>query len=196
MSKSSVGDVSMRTTPGAALRGEKPRRKYFSWLHVTSLTEHLEPKTCFILALYRIITSSAVLLKSQRLRGIFWMDSCPFRQRFELCNRVNNLRHRHTSKTHRVSRVCPKPGNVQGTCNYWSLARYTIGRCLDPKDRAGKWEEVNSAEYHRMLTSGPATTCIGFRAAGGQLKVRRLFASSVVDGCLNNIVESCILRAH
>ena len=83
MSKSGVGDVWMRTTPGVALRGEKPRRKYFSSLHLTRWTDHLEPKKYFILALNRITTSPAVLFnKSQRLCGIIWTDYCPFSHRF------------------------------------------------------------------------------------------------------------------
>ena len=76
------------------------------------------------------------------------------------------------------------------------LARYTIRHCLDTKDRAGKWEKVNSAKYHRTLTRGPATTCVGVHASEGQRKVRRLTASAVVDSCLNYIVEYCILRAR
>ena len=64
MSKPGVGDVSLRMTPGMALWGGKQRRKYFSSLHLTRWTDHFEPETCFILALYRNITSSAVLLKS------------------------------------------------------------------------------------------------------------------------------------
>ena len=116
MSKSGFGDVSTKTTPGVALSRGKPRRKYFSLLNLTRWTDHIQPKTCFILALYRVITSTGVLLKSQRLRGIFWMDSCPFSHQFELCGRVNNLRHRHISKTHRVFPACPEPGNVQGAC--------------------------------------------------------------------------------
>ena len=75
MPKSGVGDVSMRTTAGVALWRGKPRGKYFSSLHLTRWTDHLEPKKYFILALHRMITSPAVLLKSQRLRGNFRMDS-------------------------------------------------------------------------------------------------------------------------
>ena len=30
------------------------------------------------------------------------------------------------------------------------LASYTIGHCLDPTNRAGKWENVDSADYHRI----------------------------------------------
>ena len=76
MSKSGFGDVWMRTAPRVALRGGKPRRKYFIPRHLTRWTDHVEPKACFILALYRIITSSAVLLKSQRPRGIFlWIHA-------------------------------------------------------------------------------------------------------------------------
>ena len=71
MSKSVAGDVSMRTTPGVALRGGKPRREYFNSLHLTTWPVHAERKTCFILALHRTITSSAVSLTSQRLRGLF-----------------------------------------------------------------------------------------------------------------------------
>ena len=55
---------------------------------------------------------------------------------------------------------------------------------------------MNSAEYHRTFTRGPATTRIGFRASEGQLKVRRLLESALVDSCLNYIVESCISRAR
>ena len=77
---------------------------------------------------------------------------------------------------------------------YWMLlASYTIGYCLDPKDRAGKWEKLNST------TRGPATTCIGFRAWEGQLKVRRRTASAVAHSCLNYIVETvetCVLRGR
>ena len=85
MSKSCAGDVSMRTTPGVASGGGKVRRNYFNSLHFTTWTDHAEPKTCFILALYRRITSSAVSVKSQRLRELFWRDSCPFSHRFEVC---------------------------------------------------------------------------------------------------------------
>ena len=123
------------------------------------------------------------------------MDFCPFSHRFELCSRVNNLRHGHIYKTHRVTRVCPEPGNFQGTRIGCFLSVHTIGHDLDPKDRVGKWEKVNSAQYHRTLTRGPATSCIGFRASEGQPKVRRLIASAVVDIRLNTFVESCILRA-
>ena len=49
---------------------------------------------------------------------------------------------------------------------------FTIGHCLDPKYTAGKWEKVNSAEYHNTLTRGQATTHFGFRSPEGQLKVR------------------------
>ena len=76
------------------------------------------------------------------------------------------------------------------------LAIYTIGHCLGAKDKAGKWEKVNSAEYHGMLTRGAATTCIAFRASERQPEVRRLIASAVVDSCLYYIVESCILRTR
>ena len=148
MSKSGFGDELMRTAPGVALRGRKLRRKYFSPRHLTRWTDHVEPKACFILALYRIITSSAVLLEPQRLRGIFWMNSCPFSHQFELCNRVNNLRHRHISATHRV---CPQPGNIQGACIGCFLLVTRYGHCSDLKDRAEKWDKVNSAEYHRTL---------------------------------------------
>ena len=55
---------------------------------------------------------------------------------------------------------------------------------------------MNSAANHRTLSRGPGTTRIGFRASEGQLKVRRLLASALVDSCLNYIVESCILRAR
>ena len=75
------------------------------------------------------------------------------------------------------------------------LASATVGNCLDPEDRAGKWEKVNSAEYRRTLTRDPATTCIGFRASEGQLKVRRLLASAFVDSCLKYIFESCIFES-
>ena len=53
-----------------------------------------------------------------------------------------------------------------------------IGQRLDPKDRAGEWEKVNSAEYHRTSARGPATTCIGFRTSEGHHKVRGLVAST------------------
>ena len=191
MSKTGVGDVSTRTTPGVALRGEKPSRKYFSSLYLTTWPDNAEPKTSFILALYRIIPSSAELLKSQRLWRHFWRDFLLFSDCFEVCSRVNNLRHRHISKTHRVSCVCPGAANVQGVCYWMPLASYTIGH---PKNRAGKWEKVTSAECRRMLTRGPATTRIGFRASEGQPKVRGLIASALFESCLNYIVESCILR--
>ena len=80
----------------------------------------------FILALYRTIISSAVLPKSQRLRGSFWRDSCPFSHRFELCSRVNNLRYRHISKTHIVSCDCPRLGNVQGEPDSCQLRDMTL----------------------------------------------------------------------
>ena len=59
---------------------------------------------------------SSVSCKSQCLQGIFWMDFCLFSHRFELCSRVNNLRNRHISKTHGVSRVFPEPGTAYGAC--------------------------------------------------------------------------------
>ena len=89
--KSGVNDVSMRTTPGVALRGGKPRRIYLSSLHLTTGTHHAEQNTCFILALYRAITSSAVSPKSQRLRVIFWRDSCRLNHRFDVCSRVTTF---------------------------------------------------------------------------------------------------------
>ena len=196
MSKSGAGDVSMSTTPGVALRGGKPRRKFFYSLHVTTWTDNAEPKKSFILALSRMITSSAVLLKSQRLRGAFWRDFCLFSDRFIVCSRVNNLRHRHISKKHRVSGVCPGPGNVQGACIRCFLLVTRQDTAWIPNNGAGKWDEVNSAEYHRTLSRGPATTRIGFRASEGQRKVRRLVASAGFDSCSSYIVESRILRAR
>ena len=116
VSKSDVGDVSTMMTPGVALQRRKPWRKYSSSLHLTTWTYHAEPRTCFILAVYGMRTSSAVLLKSPRLRGIFRKDSCLFCHRFELCSRVNCFRHCHISKIHRVSCILAGPGNVQGAC--------------------------------------------------------------------------------
>ena len=68
------------------------------------------------------------------------------------------------------------------------LPSYTIGLCLKPKGRAENWKKVNSAEYRRTLTRGPATTDIGLRSPEGQLKVRRLLTSAVVNSCLDYIV--------
>ena len=70
------------------------------------------------------------------------------------------------------------------------LSSYTIEHCLDPKDRAEKWEKVNSAEHLRTLTRGPATAHIVCRTRKGQLEVRRLIASAVVDSCSDYIVET------
>ena len=40
---------------------------------------------------------------------------------------------------------------------YWMLlASCTIGHCLVPKDRAVKWDKMNSAEYHRIPCIGSA----------------------------------------
>ena len=147
MSKSDVGDVSMIMTPGVALQGGKPRIIYFSSLHLTTWTDHAGPKTWFILALYRTTTSSAGLLKSQRLRGIFWRDSCAFSKPVWIvqpCKQSSTTSHiQDTSRLLRLSRTCECPWSP-----YWILlASYTIGHCLDPKDRAGKWEKMNSAEY-------------------------------------------------
>ena len=170
MSKSDVDDVSTIMTPGVALQGRKPGRKYFSSLHLTRWTNHAVPKTCFILALYRMITSSAVLLKSQR---VFFRDSCPFCHRFELCSRVNSLRYRRIFKIERVSCVFPGPASVSKEPVLDASCRLHDGRLHGSQRKCGKWEKVNSAQYHRMLTRSPATTCIGFRASEGQLKVRR-----------------------
>ena len=197
LSKSGAGEKAMRTTPRVALWGGKPRRKYFNSLHLTTWTDDAEPTIYFILGLYRMITSSAVLLKSQRLWGIFWRDSRPFSHRFEVFSRANSLRYRnmHIQDASRLSRL---PGTWECPRSlYWMfLASCTIRKRLDPKHRAGKWEKVNNAEYPRTSTRGPATTCMGFHASEGQLKVRRLVSSAIVDSCLNYIVESCILRAR
>ena len=136
----------MRTTPGVALREGKPRRKYSSLLHLTRWTDHLEPKRYFTLALYRTITLSAVLLKSQRLRGIFlWRDSCPFSHRFELCSRVNNIQ--DTSRLSPLSRTWECPKSL-----YWMFrTSYMMGHCLDSKDRAGKWEKARKEKAQRLL---------------------------------------------
>ena len=96
-----------------------------------------------------------------------------------------------TSRLSRLSRTWECPRSL-----YWMLlASYTIKHCLDPQTEPESGTRVNSAEYHRTLTTGPATTRIGFRASEGQLKVRRLVAIAVVDSYLNYIVESCVLRA-
>ena len=188
-SDSGVGDLWTRTTPGVALRGRKPRREYFGLLHLTRWTDHVEAKTYFILALYWIVASSAVLVKSQCLRGIVWMDSCRYSHRFQLHSRVNSLRHRHISKTHRVSRVSPENlGMSKDRLLDASFQLHDRALLWCMKDRAGKWEEVNSAYYHRTLNRGSATTCIGFRASEGQRKVRSLIASAVVECCLNYVL--------
>ena len=127
-------------------------------------------ETSFILALYRTISSSAVLLKSQRLRGIFWRDFCPFSRRFELCSRVNNLRHPHISKTLHVSRDCPELGNVQGEPVFDTACQLHDRTLLGCQRQSWKVEKVSSAEYRRTLTSCPATTHIGFRVSEGQRK--------------------------
>ena len=72
----------------------------------------------------------------------------------------------------------------------------TMGHCLNGKGRAGKWEKVNSAEFLKTSTRGPATTHIGFRIPEGQLKVRRLITSTVVDSCSDYAVETRTLRAR
>ena len=78
----------------------------------------------------------------------------------------------------------PKEPALDGSCHLHDAT--TLG------SQRQSWKEgkVNSAEYYRTLTRGPATTFIGFRASEGQLKVRRLLQ---VDSCLNFIVQSCIL---
>ena len=192
MSKSVVGDVSTRTTPGVALWGGKPRRKYFCSLHLTRWTDHFEPKTSFILAVYRINTSSAVLLKSRRLQGIVWMHSCPFSNRFELYSRVNNLRHRHIYKTHHVSRVYPEPGNVQGAC----IGCFLPVRWKDiaiPKAEPRSGSKWTAPSVIQDVNQRPSTVHIGFRTPEGQLKVRRLTTCAVVDSCPDWIVETCVL---
>ena len=35
------------------------------------------------------------------------------------------------------------------------LYSYTMGHCLDPKGRAGKWEKVNSVDYLKTFTDYP-----------------------------------------
>ena len=69
------------------------------------------------------------------------------------------------------------------------------GTLLVSQGLSRKVGESEQRGVSRTLTGGPSTTRIGFRASEGQLKVRRLIASAVVDSCLNYIVESCVLRA-
>ena len=120
MSKSGVGDVSVRTTPGVALRRGTPRRNYFSSLHLTRWTGHLEPKIYFILALYRMTTSSPVLLKSQRLRGIVFNGFLPLQppvwtvQPREQSSTWSHIQ--DTSRLWRLSRTWGFPWNL-----YWML---------------------------------------------------------------------------
>ena len=148
----------------------KTSEKNFSSLHLTRWSAHLEPKTGFILALYWTIISSAVLLKSQRLRGIFRRDSCPISRRFELCSRVTIFDILTYPRHIRSLATVQSLGMSKESLYLMFLANYTIGHCLDPKYRAGKWEKVSSAEYRRTLTSCPATSHIGCRVSGGQRK--------------------------
>ena len=145
---------------GVALWGGKPQRKFFSSQHLRRWTDQLQPKICFIVALCKMITSSsAVLLKSQCLRGNIsgWIPA-PLAADFNW--------HRHTSCFSRLPRTLECPTRL-----YWiPLASYLIRHCLNPKDRAGKCENVSSDEYYRMSTRDRATTCIGFRASRGRLR--------------------------
>ena len=76
--KSGVGDVWMQKTPGVALWGEKPRRKYYGSLHLTRWTAHLETKTYFILALYRTPSRQQCYSSRSVNEGDFWRDSWRF----------------------------------------------------------------------------------------------------------------------
>ena len=191
MSKSGEGDVSMRTTSGVALQGGKPRRNFFRSLHLTRWTDHFESKTYSIPALYRRITSPAVLLKSKRLRGIMWMVSWPYSQRFLTVQpRKQSSISSHIQDIQRLSCLSRTGMSTEPVLD--ASCQLHDRTLLGSQRQSRKRDKVNSAEYHRMLTRGRAATCIGFRASEGQLKVRRLIASAVVDSCLDYIAESYI----
>ena len=56
----------------------------------------------------------------------------------------------HIQDTSRFSRLSRTWG-CSRSLHWMPFASYTIGHSLDPKDRAGKWENVKSAKYHRTL---------------------------------------------
>ena len=66
-------------------------------------------------------------------------------------------------------------------------------RTLLGQRHSRKWEDVNSAEYHAMLTRGLGSIHFGFCTPEGQLKVRKLITSAVVDSCADYIVKTCVL---
>ena len=133
------------------------------------------------------------LLRSQRLRGIFWIDSCSFSRRFELCNRVKIFDivtyPRHITSLASVQSL----GMSKRSLHWMLLASCTIGHCLDPNERARSGRKWTA---RTIIGREPETICVGFRTLEGQPKVRRIIASAVVDSCLNYIVETCILRAR
>ena len=162
----------MRTTPGVALWGWKPRRKYFSLPHVTRWTDHLEPKTYFILALYKERSRRQQCYSSRSVYEGFLEGFLP------LLPPVWTVKppKQYSTSPHIQDTSSLASFQDLWVClrsHYWMLpANYTIGHCLDPKDRAGKWGKINSAQYHRMLTGGPASEylywipCIGRTAWG------------------------------
>ena len=192
ISKSGVGDVWMRKTPGVALWGEKPRRKYYGSLHFTRWTAHFEANTYFVLALYG--TPSRQQCYSSRnvnegdLGGIPVASWPPvWTGQRKQSSILSNMK--GTSRLLRPSRTSECPRSLY--CML--LASYTIGRCVDLKGRPEKGDEVNSAKNSRTLARGPATTHIGFRSPEGELEVRRLITSALVDSCSVYIVETCVL---
>ena len=91
--------------------------------------------------------------------GDFWRDSCRFSHRFQLCNRVNNLRHRHTSQMYRISLVCAEPGNVHGACIgcFLPVTRWGIAWIPKAKPEIGrKWTTPSivgrQTQAQRLLT--------------------------------------------
>ena len=183
----------MRTTPSFVLCGGKPRRKYIFcciWQHELNTPSRRHALSWLSTELQQCHSSRSVY------EGIFGGIPDPLATGLK-CVRLRKQPSTSSyiqdiSRLSRLSRTWESPRSL-----YWMLlASYTIGHCLDPEDGVGKWDKVNSAECHRTLTRGPATTRSGFRASEGQLKVRRLVTSAVVDSCLNYIVESRILKAR
>ena len=166
MCKFGVGDVWMRTTPGVALWGGKRRRKYFRarciWQHEvpTSCRNRLYPGSLRNDNLVSCVTEVAGSTR-EFLEGFLPLQPPDW----TVQPRKQSSTSSHIQGLLRLSRTweCRRRVFI-----WMLLANYTIGHCLDPKNRVGKSEKLSSAEYRRTLTSCPATTHIGFRVSGGQ----------------------------
>ena len=193
MSESVVGDVSTRTTPGVALwRGKSRRNTSARCIWQDELNTSSQRHTLCWLA-----TEWSRRQQCYWSRGVY--EGCfgcilassasglNCAAAWKLCSTSSHIR--DTPRFSRLSRTWECPRRL-----YWMIpASWTKGHCLDSKGRAEKWEEVNSAEYNRTLTRGPATSHLGFRTPERQLEVRRLLTSAVVDSYSDWIVETCVL---